>query len=89
MEPIKELMEIQQELRVKKGKFNKFGNFYYRSLENIFEEVKPLLKRTETVLILSDEIVEVGGENYIKAFATLMNKNGDKITVTASAREDI
>ena len=48
--------------------------------------VKPLLKETGCVLNLWDEIVEVGGRIYVKAYASL-GKNGQTYTTTAFARE--
>ena len=53
------LHEIQKELKAPKWQFNAFGKYKYRSCEDILEAVKPLLK--ESTILLSDEIVEVGG----------------------------
>jgi len=52
------LKNIQQSLTAPKNQFNKFGNFKYRSAEDILEAVKPLLG--DGVLTLSDEVVMVG-----------------------------
>lgn len=35
------LLHIQQNLKAPKSQYNKFGNFYYRSCEDIQEAVKP------------------------------------------------
>lgn len=84
---MKELIKIQSELKAPKGQFNKFGNYKYRSAEDILEAVKPLLKATDSSLTLSDEIVLIGERYYIKATATL--KHGDEIaSVSAYAREE-
>lgn len=78
------LIRIQKELKAPKGQFNQFGNYKYRSCEDILEAIKPLLGGA--VLLLSDEIVEVGTRVYVKATATLTE--GDKsVSVTAWARE--
>ena len=37
------LTEIQQKLKAPKGQHNSFGNYNYRSCEDILEAVKPLL----------------------------------------------
>ena len=37
------LLYIQQNLKAPKNQYNKFGNFKYRSCEDILEAVKPLL----------------------------------------------
>ena len=78
------LIEIQQKLKAPKGQTNNFGNYKYRSCEDILEAVKPHLG--DMVLTLSDEMVEVGGRVYVKATATLTGDN-DPVTVTAYARE--
>lgn len=76
--------EIQQKLKAPKNQFNSFGNYAYRSAEDILEAVKPLLG--DAYLTISDEIVEVGGRIYVKATATFVD--GDfKVSNTAYARE--
>ena len=74
---MKTLTKIQAELKCPKGSFNKFGNFKYRSAEQILESVKPILHKYESVLILSDEILEVGSKLFLKATATLINTDGE------------
>lgn len=69
------LNEIQQKLKVPKNQFNAFGKYNYRNAEDILEAVKPLLGDAE--LTLSDEVVQVGQFNYVKATARL--KYGDGI----------
>lgn len=67
----KKLMRIQSDLKAPKGQKNAFGGYKYRSCEDILEAVKPLLRREEMILIISDEIVSVEGRVYIKATATV------------------
>jgi hypothetical protein len=81
---MKVLTKIQAELKCPKGSFNKFGGFKYRSAEQILESAKPILYKYESVLILTDEVVEVGGRLFLKATATLINTDGE-IKVTAYA----
>ena len=78
------LAKIQQSLKVPKGQFNKYGGFYYRSLEDILEAVKPHLGKC--ILYFNDEIVQVGDRFYVRATATL-KEGGESISVTAWARE--
>ena len=80
---------IQANLKVKKEKVNKFGGFKYRNLEDIFEGLKPLLKETECIVTVSDEIKEVNGFNYICATVTLSDHDKDNISVTGWARESV
>jgi hypothetical protein len=70
---IEKLIKIQQELKVPKNNRNTFGNYNYRSCEDIVEAVKPLCARYDLVLTLSDEVVEVGGRVYVKAEARLQS----------------
>lgn len=80
------LLKIQQELKAPKGQYNSFGNYNYRSAEDILEGVKPLLKKYKAVLTLSDEAVAVGDRVYIKATATLGEaeiKEEDKASLTS------
>ena len=80
------LCEIQHSLKAPKGQRNTFGNYNYRSCEDILEAVKPLLHDAGLVLTLSDDITEVGGRVYVKATATLTDGT-DSVTNTAYARE--
>lgn len=83
---MEELIKIQTELKAPKGRRNTFGNYNYRSLEDILEAVKPLLSEYNCLLTLQDDIVEVGGRVYVKATATIKTENAEK-TATAYARE--
>ena len=65
------LQQIQSELKAPKGQKNNFGNYSYRSAEDILTAVKPLLEKHEVSLIISDDIVGVEGRVYVKAKATL------------------
>ena len=65
------LQQIQAELKAPKGQKNNFGNYSYRSAEDILSAVKPLLQKHEVSLIISDDIVGVEGRVYVQATATL------------------
>lgn len=81
------LMAVQSELKAPKGQMNKFGNYKYRSCEDILEAVKPILKAHSLVLRLSDKPVIVDSWHYIEATATVESQDGATYTVTAYARE--
>lgn len=82
------LLCIQQNLKAPKSQYNKFGDFYYRSCEDIQEAVKPILKEVKAILLIGDEIVQIGNRFYIKATATLQDtESPDRIINTAFARE--
>jgi len=84
------LATIQQELNVPKNQWNDYGNYKYRSCEDILEGLKPLLKKVNAAIRISDEIVQIGERYYVKATATLVDlEDESKITNTAYAREDL
>lgn len=85
---MQELQIIQAKLKAPKGQYSSFGGFKYRSLEDIFEAVKPLLAETQTTLVVGDELVLIGDRYYVCATATLTNQKGEQVTNKAYARED-
>ncbi|MBE5035532.1 ERF family protein [Gallibacter intestinalis] len=84
---MKELLQIQNELKAPKGQYNSFGKYKYRSCEDILEAVKPLCVKYGVILTLSDEIVQVGERYYIRATAKLQKEGCSDVSVTAYARE--
>ena len=86
------LMNIQQELKCNKGQYNSFGKYKYRSCEDILESVKPLLKKYQCTIVLSDELCNIGERYYIKACATITTFGETEglywISNTAYAREE-
>lgn len=83
----KELVAVQSKLHAPKNQRNKFGNYNYRSAEDILEAVKPILKEHNLALVIEDEIVEVGGRVYVKATASVTNPSAQVAKATAYARE--
>lgn len=73
---MKTLRKIQQELKCPKGSFNSFGKYKYRSAEQILESVKPLLQKHDALLLLSDEIIQVGNKLFLKASALISDDDG-------------
>ncbi len=82
---MKELINIQSELKAPKSQFNSFGKYKYRNCEDVLEAVKPLLKKNKCTLIISDNIIEVGGLIFVEAIATITNEKGTDISVSAQA----
>ena len=64
---MKELIAIQSEIKAPKGQMNKFGNYKYRSCEDILEAVKPLLKKYNATILITDEVKSVNEYMYIEA----------------------
>lgn len=75
---MKKLTTIQNELKVPKANINKFGNYKYRSAEDILEAVKPILFRHQCTLTLSDDIVSIGNKIFLKACATFQDLENEK-----------
>ena len=88
MENNKNILQlIQSELKAPKGQRNNFGNYNYRSAEDILEAVKPLLKKHNCALVINDDMVEVGGRVYVKATAMLAIANTPFASACGFARE--
>lgn len=85
---MKELIEIQKELKAPKNQFNAFGKYNYRNLEGILEAVKPLLVKYGCTMTISDETKEVAGIPFIEATASIQ-KDLEGRTVTAQAGVDL
>lgn len=83
------LQAVQMELKAPKDQYNNFGKYSYRSCEDILEAVKPLCEKQGLLLSLTDEIVKMGGRNYIKSIARVIEmETGKDFFTTAFARED-
>lgn len=80
------LIDIQQNLKVPKLRENDFGEFNYRSIEDIEIAVKPFLKKYDLTLTFEDEMVGVEGRVYVKAWA-ILSDGKDVIRKPAYARE--
>ena len=81
------LLLIQAELKVPKNQRNTFGNYNYRSCEDILTAVKPLLVKYGDQLHLDDDLVLIGDRFYIKATAKFKSKDGEITEAHGFARE--
>lgn len=82
------LMEIQSKLNAPKNRKNTYGNYNYRSCEDILEAVKPLLKEQACTMSITDVIEQIGDRFYVHASATITDtENGESVSVSAYARE--
>lgn len=85
---LEKLNIIQSKLKAPKGQYNKFGNYSYRSCEDILEALKPLLAETKTVLVIKDDVEFIGDRYYLRAICTLLDLESDgQISSSAYARE--
>lgn len=85
----KKLIEVQKELKAPKNQRNSFGNYNYRSCEDILEALKPVLSEHGATVFISDKpVVKENLFSYIEATATFVDtESGDSVSVTAYARE--
>lgn len=91
MNIFEKLLNIQNELKAPKNQHNKFGNYDFRSAEDILEAVKPLCNKNKVLLTLTDEIITVGNRYYVKATALLTDIESETLSeyeVNAYAREE-
>ena len=85
---IKNLVNIQSELKAPKSNFNSFGKYRYRSAEDILTAVKPILSKYGCQMTITDDIVFIGSRFYIKATVTITDSDGNSESVSAFSRED-
>ena len=71
---LKRVELLQSELKAPKSNYNSFGKYKYRSCEDILEAAKPLTKKYDVVLNLSDDVVVLDDDlAYVCATATLID----------------
>lgn len=80
------LAKIQHDLNAPKNQRNNFGNYNYRSCEDILQAVKPLLG--DLTLTISDDIQVIGDRVYVKATATISDGE-HSVSTQAFARESL
>lgn len=83
---LQKLLKIQAELKAPKNQYNKFGEFYYRSCEDILSAAKPLCIREGILLYVTDEVKMIGERYYVKATASVTDGE-NTIFSEAYARE--
>ena len=82
---MKELIAIQQELNVPKNQKNKFGNYNYRSCEDILVALKPLPAKHKASILITDDVKEVAGIPYVEATAVFKGQDTEALSVRAQA----
>ena len=83
---LQKLLKIQAELKAPKNQYNKFGEFYYRSCEDILSAAKPLCIREGILLYVTDEVKMIGERYYVKATASVTDGE-NTLFAEAYARE--
>ena len=82
------LSKIQNEIKVNKNQWNAFGQYKYRSVEDIQVALKPICLKYECVVILTDESFELCGIPVVRATAKFICSYGE-LWVTADAGIDV
>ena len=72
------LSKIQQEFKAKKSRFNKFGNYNYRSAEDILEALKPLMKKYSVNFTTKEELL-VPDPPMIKTTAQMVDYEANQM----------
>lgn len=76
---------VQQNLAVPKWHKNDFGNYKYRTAEDILSAVKVLLIDVKALLVITDEVVLIQNDDdkpgrfYVRATARLMDIESDEV----------
>ena len=86
MEFWEKIADIQYRLKAPKNQYNSFGEYKYRSLEDILEAVKPLLHEHGLVMHIDDDVVTENGETYVMATAVVRDER-NSFSNRAYARE--
>lgn len=83
------LQKVQEELNSPKNKYNNFGGFSYRSAEDMYSIIKPILTKYKVLMYMTDDVVNIGDRYYIRATVALVDMEGaeNAIYSTAMARE--
>lgn len=85
---VEKLIKIQAELKAPKNQRNSFGNYNYRSCEDILEAVKPLLYAQGLLLTITDKLIANDGEFFVEATAVITDGERNVVS-TAQAGLDL
>ena len=81
---------IQSEIKAPKTQYSEFGDYNFRSVEDIQKALKPIASKYGCVCTCSDELVLIGERYYVKATARLYDTTNQEIIDTcAYAREEL
>lgn len=85
---VEKMAKIQSQLKAPKNQRNTFGNYNYRSCEDILEAVKPLLAAEKLIMTISDDIIVSGNGSRVYVKSTVKVTDGEfTVENTAFARE--
>lgn len=83
------IAKVQRSVVVPKARYNEYGNFMYRSLEDIVAALKKPCEEAGIAFTMRDDIVRDGDRYYVKATVCVffVDDPGNMFTVSAYARE--
>ena len=83
-------LQLCVKLKCPKTRYNKFGDFYSRNIDDIFSGLKPLLEEFRCTIKFDNELFILNDMVWRKSIATLSDCESDKtLTTTAIARETL
>lgn len=77
---------VQMAFNAPKSRYNSFGDYYYRSAEDMEAGLKPLLDEQGLTMFIDDEVVEISGRFYVKATVSVF-KGPNMVRCHGYARE--
>ena len=77
---------VQMDFNAPKSRYNSFGDYYYRSAEDMEAGLKPLLHKYGMTMMIDDEVVMIGDRFYVKATVSI-HKGDDVVYGHGYARE--
>lgn len=86
MDLLQKLQLIQLELKAPKGQRNSFGNYNYRSAEDILEAIKPLSDKYGVLFKTSDEIKSVGEYVYIETTVRIIDVDNSELQIESKGQ---
>ena len=86
MDILQKLQAIQLELKAPKGQRNSFGNYNYRSAEDILEAIKPLSDKHGVLFKTSDEIKSVGEHVYVETTVRIIDIENSELQIESKGQ---
>ena len=83
MNIVEKLLAIQTELKAPKNQRNTFGNYNYRSAEDILEAIKPNLKKYKVCVKTSNVTINVVDMPYVKSTAKIIDAEDPNSSIEA------
>lgn len=83
MNLVEKLIKIQTELKAPKNQYNKFGQYYYRSAEDIKEALKPYSKKHKVLFKESEVLKEICDQPYVEVTVKIIDSEDPTIQLEA------